>query len=215
MEISDHYFYENQARNNGYKLIAGGDEAGRGPWAGPVFAAMVILPDDHRIEGLNDSKKLSKKKRKQLYSQIVDHARAISIGTASAEEIDNINILQATRLAFQRAFTNLCHKPDYLLLDYIKLPWLQLPHQAFAKGESVSASVAAASIVAKEARDEFMLKLADQFPGYGFEKHMGYGTAAHKKALETLGPCHIHRKSFKPIKKLLPDKPQYETLFDF
>jgi ribonuclease HII len=176
---------------------------------------MVILPEDHRIEGLNDSKKLSKKKRKQLYSQIIDHARAYAIGTASAEEIDRINILQATRLAFQRAFNNLNHKPDYLLLDYIKLPWLQLPHQAFAKGESVSASVAAASIIAKEARDEYMLKLADRFPGYGFEKHMGYGTAAHKKALESLGPCNIHRKSFKPVKKLLPDKIKNETLFDF
>ena len=215
MEISDHYFYENRARTEGYKLIAGGDEAGRGPWAGPVYAAMVILPDDFRIDGLNDSKKLSKKKRKQLYSQIIDHARSYAIGTASAEEIDKLNILQATRLAFRRAFENLSHKPDYLLLDYIKLPWLNLPHQAFAKGESVSASVAAASILAKEARDEYMLKLADQFPGYGFEKHMGYGTAAHKKALECLGPCNIHRKSFKPVKNLLPATPVHETLFDF
>lgn len=202
-EIDNHYHYENFARNMGFKSIAGGDEAGRGPWAGPVYAAFVILPEDHKIIGLDDSKKLSRAKRKQLYAEITDRAVSFGIGVAQPAEIDEINILEATRLAFQRAFVQLAPAPDYVLLDYIKLPWLELPHQAFAKGESISASVAAASIMAKEARDIYMEKLAQKYPNYGFERHMGYGTKAHQQALAEHGPCPEHRCSFKPIKALM------------
>ncbi|GAB4270476.1 MAG: hypothetical protein Kow0029_07270 [Candidatus Rifleibacteriota bacterium] len=215
MNKNDHYFYEKQARKNGYRLIAGGDEAGRGPWAGPVFASFVILPENCVIEGLDDSKKLSRQKRQKLFEEIKKKAICYGIGSASPGEIDRINILEATRLAFGRAYRSLQQKPDYVLLDYIKLPWLKIPHQAFAKGESLSASVAAASILAKEARDIYMEAVGRKFPGYGFEKHMGYGTAAHQKALETLGPCEIHRKSFKPVKKFLITEKSDETLFDY
>jgi len=212
-EIDRHYHYENLARGEGYRLIAGGDEAGRGPWAGPVCAAMVILPADCRIAGLDDSKKLSRQKRRALFDEIRARATAYGIGWASAEEIDRHNILEATRLAFNRAFDQLQPAPDYVLLDFIKLPWLRLPHQAFAKGESISASVAAASILAKEARDLHMETLAQSFPDYGFDKHMGYGTAAHQQALRQFGPCAEHRRSFKPVKALLQQPVNDETLF--
>ena len=213
-----HYFYENEARSNGFKLIAGGDEAGRGPWAGPVTAAMVILPDEPCIIGLNDSKKLTRNQRKELFEEIKAKAVAYGIGWASPEEIDRINILEATRLAFKRAFEQLNPSPDYVLLDFIKLPWLTLPHRAFPKGETLSASVAAASILAKEARDIEMERLALEYPNYGFDNHKGYGTAAHQEALKKYGPCPLHRMSFKPIKALLekPEgKPKDVGLFDF
>ena len=212
-EKTFHYHYETMARAEGYRLIAGGDEAGRGPWAGPVCAAMVILPEDCRIEGLDDSKKLSRARRRALFAEIRAQAVTFGIGWASAEEIDQINILEATRLAFNRAFAQLQPVPDYLLLDFIKLPWLRLPHQAFARGESISASVAAASILAKEARDLHMENLAQQFPEYGFERHMGYGTGAHQQALQQFGPCAAHRRSFKPIKAMLASSLNNETLF--
>ncbi len=217
-----HYHYENEARLAGYKLIAGGDEAGRGPWAGPVTAAMAILPEEPCIIGLNDSKKLTRNQRKELYEEIKDKAVAYGIGWASVEEIDKFNILEATRLAFRRAFEQLNPQPDYVLLDFIKLPWLKLPHQAFAKGETLSASVAAASILAKEARDIEMERLALEYPEYGFDNHKGYGTAAHMEALKKIGPCKLHRMSFKPIKALLEEingkkegKPKDVGLFDF
>ena len=217
-----HYHYENEARIAGYKLIAGGDEAGRGPWAGPVTAAMAILPEEPCIIGLNDSKKLTRNQRKELYEEIKDKAVAYGIGWASVEEIDKFNILEATRLAFRRAFEQLNPQPDYVLLDFIKLPWLKLPHQAFAKGETLSASVAAASILAKEARDLEMERLALEYPEYGFDNHKGYGTAAHMEALKKYGPCKLHRMSFKPIKALLEEingkkegNPKDVGLFDF
>ena len=212
-DVALHYKYEALARSNGYRLAAGGDEAGRGPWAGPVCAAMVILPEDCRIEGLDDSKKLSRARRRALFAEITARSLSYGIGWASVEEIDRCNILEATRLAFNRAFDQLKPAPDYLLLDYIKLPWLRLPHQAFAKGESISASVAAASILAKEARDLHMENLAREYPGYGFEKHMGYGTSAHQQALQQFGPCNEHRRSFKPVKALLEKPANNETLF--
>ena len=217
-----HYHYENEARIAGYKLIAGGDEAGRGPWAGPVTAAMAILPEEPCIIGLNDSKKLTRNQRKELYEEIKDKAVAYGIGWASVEEIDKFNILEATRLAFRRAFEQLNPQPDYVLLDFIKLPWLKLPHQAFAKGETLSASVAAASILAKEARDIEMERLALEYPEYGFDNHKGYGTAAHMEALKKYGPCKLHTMSFKPIKALLEEingkkegNPKDVGLFDF
>lgn len=218
----EHFLYERKARESGYRFIAGGDEAGRGPWAGPVTAAMCILPEEPCIIGLNDSKKLTRNQRRELFEEIKEKAVTFGIGWASVEEIDKLNILEATRLAFQRAFEKLNPCADYLLLDYIKLPWLKLPHEAFAKGESKSASVAAASILAKEARDIEMERLALQYPEYGFDKHKGYGTSAHADALKKYGPCPIHRMSFKPVKTFLMEKEPQEIrkvkdigLFDF
>ena len=183
---------------------------------------MAILPEEPCIIGLNDSKKLTRNQRKELYEEINDKAVAYGIGWASVEEIDKFNILEATRLAFRRAFEQLNPQPDYVLLDFIKLPWLKLPHQAFAKGETLSASVAAASILAKEARDLEMERLALEYPEYGFDNHKGYGTAAHMEALKKIGPCKLHRMSFKPIKALLEEingkkegKPKDVGLFDF
>jgi len=214
MKTNDYFHYENQARAQGYSLVAGGDEAGRGPWAGPVFAAFVVLPDNCKIDGLDDSKKLSRAKRRRLFEEIKSLAVGYGIGIASADEIDKINILEGTRLAFKRAFDALFPKPQYVLLDFIKLPWLTLPYQAFPQGESKSASIAAASILAKESRDLHMERLDSEFPGYGFGRHMGYGTALHQAALQNLGPCEIHRRTFKPIKKLIEaSKKGNETLF--
>ena len=199
----DMWLYERTARALGYRLIAGGDEAGRGPWAGPVFAAFVILPDDFNVSGVDDSKKLTQVKREVLFEQIKAAAVTYGIGSASPEEIDRINILQATRLAFFRAFEALNPKPDYLLLDYIKVPLIQKPAGSITRGDSLSTSIAAASILAKVARDRQMEYLDAIYPGYGFAYHKGYGTPAHVSALEKLGPASIHRKSFKPVKKLL------------
>lgn len=196
------------ARAQGFALVAGGDEAGRGPWAGPVYAAFVVLPETFILPGLDDSKKLDRNARRRLYESIRLQAVAFGIGTASPAEIDRINILEATRLAFKRAFALLKPRPDYVLLDFIKLPWLKTPHEAFPKGESKSASIAAASILAKEARDQHMEEMDREYPGYGFARHMGYGTPAHQAALERFGPCRIHRRSFKPIKRLIdPELP--------
>lgn len=212
-----HYLYEKQARANGYLRIAGGDEAGRGPWAGPVTAAMCILPDEPCIVGLDDSKKLTRNQRRELFEEIKAKAVAYGIGWATVEEIDKFNILEATRLAFKRAFEQIQPAPDYVILDFIKLPWLNVPHEAFAKGETLSASVAAASILAKEARDIEMERLALEYPQYEFDKHKGYGTAAHIAALKKYGPCPLHRMSFKPLKALISekeDKPKDVGLFD-
>ena len=200
---NSYYYLEDEARKVGFNVIAGGDEAGRGPWAGPVYAAMVVLPVSCFFEGLADSKKVTRKNRVRLFHEITEQAITFGIGTASAQEIDEINILEATRLAFQRAWQALNPRPDYVLLDFIKLPWLETPHAAFPKGESLSASIAAASILAKEARDQYMEKLHLEFPQYGFSRHMGYGTKVHRDALSHHGPCSAHRRSFKPIKKLL------------
>jgi ribonuclease HII len=192
---------EDAARDSGYQRIAGGDEAGRGPWAGPVCAAFVILPREYDLPGLGDSKELSRDQRRTLYWQIRTLAVAYGIGWATAVEIDRINILEATRLAFSRAYAAIPVKPDFLLLDFIKLPAIVLPFQAFPKGESLSDSIAAASILAKESRDCFMEHMDAEYPGYGFARHKGYGTAVHQKALREQGVCLLHRLSFKPVKK--------------
>ena len=177
--------------------LCGVDEAGRGPLAGPVFAAAVIFDPDNVPEGLNDSKKLSDKKREQLFDQIVSHALAYGIAQASVEEIEQINILQATMLAMQRAVEAMPIKPNHILVDGNRLP------QAFAgggecviKGDSLSASVAAASILAKVSRDRLLKSYAQQYPAYGFEKHKGYGTAEHMQAIRQHGVLPIHRRSF-------------------
>ncbi|MBF0407488.1 MAG: ribonuclease HII [Candidatus Riflebacteria bacterium] len=190
-------------RNMGYRAIAGGDEAGRGPWAGPVFAAFVVLPEKYDLSGLNDSKKLSRQQRQRLFTEITEKAIDYGISSAEAHEIDEMNILEATRLAFYRAFEKLKKNPDFLLLDFIKLPKITVPSLSLVKGDSLSNSIAAASILAKESRDVFMENLDNVYPGYDFKSHKGYGTPSHIKALANIGVSPVHRKSFKPVKKLL------------
>ena len=197
----DWLFYENEAKAKGYKVICGVDEAGRGPLAGPVFAAAVILPDGHIVEGVNDSKKLSEKKRDMLFDKIIEECVAYSIGTASEKEIDEINILQATYLAMKRAVDGLEIKPDYVLVDGNRMPPLDIDAETIVKGDGKSASIAAASIIAKVSRDRYMLELAKKYPQYEFEKHKGYGTKLHYEKIAEHGISDIHRKSF--LKKVL------------
>lgn len=185
-------------------LVAGIDEAGRGPLAGPVYAAAVILAQNCPIESLTDSKKLSAKKREKLADEIKNEAIAWSIASASVEEIDRINILQATFLAMRRAFLGLQPTADRVIIDGRMVPkGLGVPAKAVVKADNQYAQVAAASILAKTARDEFCLQLEESYPGYGFAQHKGYGTAMHLKQLKELGPCPEHRQSFAPVKKLL------------
>lgn len=184
-------------------LLAGVDEAGRGPLAGPVFAAAVILDDLSPIAGLADSKKLSAKKREHLYHMIKERALCFCVATASVEEIDRFNILQATLLAMQRAVKGLRLKPAKVLVDGNRLPVLDIRAEAIVKGDSKVASISAASILAKVERDRWCLQVDTEFPNYGFKKHKGYGTAIHMQALQEFGPCVLHRKSFAPVAKLL------------
>lgn len=187
---------EDGCRAEGFTCICGVDEAGRGPLAGPVCAAAVILPDHLEILGLNDSKKLSDKRRRELFPLIQEHAIAYGIGFASHEEIDDINILQATFLAMRRALEQLEGQADLALIDGNRQTDFGLPCKTVVKGDSLSANIAAASVLAKVSRDDWMLRAAKEFPGYGFEIHKGYGTKAHYAALERLGPCAIHRHTF-------------------
>ena len=196
----DMWEFENKHFAEGYKLICGVDEAGRGPLAGPVCAAAVILPANIEIPGLNDSKKLSDKKRRELFPIICEKAVAYGIAFADHTEIDEINILQATYLAMERAIANLSVKPEFALVDGNRAKDFGLPLETIVGGDGRSASIAAASVLAKVTRDDYMLKIADAYPGYGFEVHKGYGTKAHYAALQELGPCPIHRMTF--LKKL-------------
>lgn len=180
-------------------LTAGVDEAGRGPLAGPVVAAAVILDPEKPIEGLADSKKLTAKKREALEPLIKERALAWCVAEASVEEIDEINILQATMLAMQRAVAGLKVQPEFVQVDGNRIPKLPMMAEAIVKGDAKVAAISAASILAKTHRDAYMMEQAHRYPGYGFEKHMGYGTAEHIKAIETLGVLPIHRKTFKPI----------------
>lgn len=200
----DWLLYENDAKNKGYNVICGVDEAGRGPLAGPVFAAAVILPEGHIIEGVNDSKKLSEKKREMLFDKIIEECVCYSIGTASEKEIDEINILQATYLAMKRAVDGLEIKPDYVLIDGNRMPPLDVPAETIVKGDAKSASIAAASIIAKVSRDRYMLELAKKYPQYEFEKHKGYGTKLHYEKIAEHGISDIHRRSF--LKKVIGDE---------
>ena len=193
-EIEQSYF------DRGFEIVCGVDEAGRGPLAGPVCAAAVILPRDADIPGLNDSKKLSDKRRRELYPVIMEKAVAYGIGFADHKEIDEINILQATFLAMERALAQLSVKPDLALIDGNREKNFGIPVQTVIHGDSLSASIAAASILAKVTRDDLMLKMAEEYPKYGFEIHKGYGTKAHYQALAEHGLCPIHRMSF--LKKL-------------
>lgn len=183
-----------------FELICGVDEAGRGPLAGPVCAAAVILPKGLVIPGLNDSKKLSDKRRRELFPIIQQEAVSFGIAFASQEEIDEINILQATFLAMRRAMEQLNPQPEFALIDGNRETDFGVPCKTVIKGDSLSANIAAASVLAKVTRDNWMMEAAEKYPGYGFEIHKGYGTKAHYAALERLGPCPIHRRTF--LKKL-------------
>ena len=196
----DMWEFEHEKLSEGFAQICGVDEAGRGPLAGPVCAAAVILPVGVVIPGLNDSKKLSDKKRRELFPIIKEKAIAYSIAFADHREIDEINILQATLLAMQRAIDGLSVRPDFALIDGNRQKDFGLPVQTIVQGDSRSASIAAASILAKVTRDDLMEQLAVQYPGYGFEIHKGYGTKAHYAALMDIGPSPVHRLTF--LKKL-------------
>lgn len=194
--MSELWKYEHICYDEGFQTICGVDEAGRGPLAGPVCAAAVILPRDLEIEGLNDSKKLTEKRREALYEVITKEALAYSIAFASEQEIDEINILQATFLAMKRAVEGLEITPDMVLVDGNREPQLSLPIKTIIKGDSLSANIAAASILAKVTRDRLMLEHDKTYPQYAFALHKGYGTKVHYEALREHGPCPIHRMSF-------------------
>jgi ribonuclease HII len=196
--------FETEARRCGYRLVAGLDEAGRGPLAGPVVAAAVMLPRRCQLAGLNDSKQLTEAERERLYGEIRRRAVGIGVGQASEREIDVMNILEATRLAMGRAIQALPTPPEYLLLDAIDLPAVHLPQRAIIKGDALSVSIAAASIVAKVARDRLMNEYHRQYPQYNFQAHKGYGTAEHLRMLAAHGPCAIHRRSFRPVGDATP-----------
>ncbi len=191
---------EQQLWASGIKFIGGIDEAGRGAWAGPVVAAVVLLPNDPQIRltlsGVRDSKQMTPRQRERWALEIQSVSQAWSVGMASAAEIDALGILPATRTAVLRAIQSLALMPEYLLMDYIHWPGLQNPHRMMPKGESESLSVAAASVLAKTTRDRWMVSLEAQYPGYGFARHKGYGTAFHQQAIRSQGLCEIHRKSY-------------------
>lgn len=190
----------------GYRCIAGLDEAGRGAWAGPVVAAAVVLPPDpgvaSRLAGVTDSKQLSARQRERLVVKIHDSAVASGIGLVPAVEIDTCGITEATRRAMAEAICALTCAPDYLLIDYVRLPMLPVCQRSLPRGDSRVLSIAAASILAKVTRDRLMVALAGAYPGYGFERHKGYGTAEHAAALQRLGPSAVHRRSFQPVQGL-------------
>ena len=199
------YSYEKAAETSGFKLICGVDEAGRGPLAGPVCAAAVILPQDLEIEGLNDSKKLSEKKREQLFDIITEKAVAYCVAYGTLEEIEEKNILQATFLAMNRAIEGLEQKADFDLIDGNKIPLgIKIPAAAIVKGDAKSMSIAAASILAKVSRDRLLMEYDKKYPEYQFAKHKGYGTKLHTDLIKEYGPCEIHRLSF--LKNILGDK---------
>ncbi|WP_265457057.1 ribonuclease HII [Enterococcus sp. HY326] len=193
--------FEKLAYLKGYKYIAGIDEVGRGPLAGPVVSAAVILKSDANLVGINDSKQLSQQKRAALLLEIKKQAVAIGVGIIEAEVIDQVNIYEATKLAMQAAIDQLEPQPDFLLIDAMKLA-NNLPQENLIKGDARSISIAAASIVAKETRDQMMQEFAEVYPGYGFEKNAGYGTKEHLAGLEKFGITAIHRRSFAPIKDM-------------
>lgn len=200
---------ERRFRRRGFALIAGIDEAGRGAWAGPVVAAAVILPLDRSdltkaLKGVNDSKQLTARQRERLHPVIRSVALAVGVGGAGPEEIDRDGIVPATRAAMERALALLAVPPDALLIDAVDLRAIvDLPQHSLVRGDSISLSIAAASIVAKVSRDRMMVKLDGLYPGYGFGKHKGYGTALHQTALERLGVSETHRRSYRPIQKLV------------
>lgn len=193
--------YEQRAISSGYKAVCGVDEAGRGPLAGPVCAAAVILPPNTIIDGVNDSKKLSEKKREKLFDVIKEKSLSYSIAFATIDEIEEMNILNATLLAMKRAIEGLNIKADYAMIDGNRLPKLEIPAEYIIKGDAKSMSIACASILAKVSRDRLCYKYAEEYPQYGFDKHKGYGTKLHREAIIEYGPCPYHRMSF--LKKII------------
>jgi ribonuclease HII len=191
---------ERALRARGFLFIAGVDEAGRGPLAGPVVAAAVILPDDFALDGLNDSKKVSAAKREKFYAILTTTAEILwAVGEATVEEIDRLNILRATHLAMARSIEALPRKPDHALVDGLPVRGLPVDHTALVEGDSLSLSIAAASIMAKVTRDRLMVQLDGEFPQYGFARHKGYGVREHLEALRKHGPCPAHRRTFQPV----------------
>ena len=195
------YKYEEELYDQGFANICGVDEAGRGPLAGPVVVAACILPPFLRIPGINDSKKLSEKKREELYKIIVKEALAYKVVFIKNEEVDELNIYNATKKGMLEAIKGLKIEPDYVLIDAMPLGELKQSNKSIIHGDALSASIAAASILAKVSRDQYMKKMDIKYPNYGFSRHKGYGTKAHLEALEKYGPCPIHRKTFYPVTK--------------
>lgn len=202
--MNDLLEYEKELYKKNIKLIAGIDEVGRGPLCGPVVTCACILPENYHLDGLNDSKKLSEKKREQLYEILIKDAVSYGIGIKDAKRIDEINILEATKEAMKEAVSNLSVKPEHLLIDAVKLD-IDIPSTSIIKGDAKSASIAAASIIAKVVRDRMMIELGKKYPEYGFEKHKGYGTAAHMEAVKKYGVLDFYRFTFAPISDLIKD----------
>jgi ribonuclease HII len=201
MASPDLWIFENEARQNGYLRVAGLDEAGRGPLAGPVVAAAVVVPPSFAVAGVTDSKKLSEKKRNDLYDRIFSHADGVGVGIADEKEIDRLNILRASLLAMARAVADLPLVPDHLLIDGTFQIDSDLPQKAIPKGDARSVSIAAASIIAKVTRDRLMIQYHREFPEYGFDRHKGYPTRVHRDAIGKHGVSTIHRRSFKGVKE--------------
>jgi ribonuclease HII len=201
--LGDLYEYDESIRKNGFSMIVGIDEVGRGSVAGPVVASAVILSENFRIEGIRDSKKIPEKEREELFWAILLNALDIGIGIIDSVEIDRINILRATRQAMHNAVTDLTNKPDIILIDAITIPSIKIKQMPIIKGDAKSASIAAASIIAKVVRDGIMIKYHSMYPQYEFDKHKGYATKAHLDKIEKYGPCPIHRKSFQKVMDLM------------
>ncbi len=201
--LCDPLLFERKAREAGFSRIAGLDEAGRGPLAGPVAAAVVVLPDGLLIPGLTDSKQVSERERNRLFEVIREKAVCFGVGIADERTIDDVNILQATIIAMERALSQLAPPPDYLLIDALTLPRVSLPQNGIVKGDCRSHSIAAASILAKVTRDRMMLELHEQYPRYNFKRHKGYGTREHLELLQKYGPCEAHRRTFNPVARML------------
>lgn len=206
--------FETELWAQGVTRVAGVDEAGMSPLAGPVAAAAVILPPHFRLAGVDDSKKLDAKMREALAAKIKEHAIAWAVGLVSPEEIDRVNIYRAGLLAMRRAIEALDPAPETLLIDARKLPDVPLPQKAIVHGDALSFSIAAASIIAKTTRDAIMIELDARYPGYGFAKHKGYPVREHYEALERLGACEVHRRSFAPVRKVLGLEPLQGELFE-
>ena len=194
--------YEKKLYKDNITLIAGVDEVGRGPLVGPVVAAAVILPKNYKLEGLDDSKKLSEKKREKLFPIIMNDAIAVGIGECSAKEIDEINIYEASRKAMMKAIDNLKVKPEYILVDAMPL-FTDIPHEAIIHGDALSLSIAAASVIAKVTRDKMMIELDEEYPMYGFKKHKGYPTKLHLENLKKYGPLKNYRFTYGPVRDLI------------
>jgi len=194
--MSELWLLENEIYAEGYKFVCGVDEAGRGPLAGPVYAAAVILPQNAELKGLNDSKKLSEKRREQLFDEICETALSFAVATASVEEIEKLNILEATFLAMNRAIASLDISPELALIDGNRNKGIEVESRCIIGGDGKCADIAAASILAKVSRDRYMTELSLKYPQYGFEKHKGYGTKQHYEALREYGPSAVHRMSF-------------------